>query len=79
MAQAYVQSSSGEDIYNANPWLRVIRWIQYLQDFITPDNFNMLCALVETLLPDSTDSVEQRVRRIWETIEGVVCKSQWTV
>ncbi|KAE8371107.1 hypothetical protein BDV26DRAFT_299098 [Aspergillus bertholletiae] len=53
--------------------------VEYLQDFTTPEDFNLLLALVETLLPDSNDPVEQGVRRIWEAIERVVRKSQWTV
>ncbi|KAE8371008.1 hypothetical protein BDV26DRAFT_299200 [Aspergillus bertholletiae] len=77
--QTNTLSSHGEDIHDANLWLRVIRWTQYLQDFTTPEDFNLLRALVETPLPDSNDPVEQGVRRIWEAIEGVVRKSQWTV
>ena len=74
--QAHAQSSSGEDIHNANLWLRVTRWTQYLQDFTTPEDFSRLRELVEILLVDSDDSVEQGMRRIWEAIEGVVRKSQ---
>ena len=50
-----------------------------MQDFTTPDNFNILQILIEILLSDNTDSVEQRVRRIWKTIENIVRKSQQTV
>ena len=50
-----------------------------MQNFTTPDNFNILRTLVETLLPDNTDPVEQRVRRIWKAIENIVRKSQQTV
>ncbi|KAE8155519.1 hypothetical protein BDV40DRAFT_306924, partial [Aspergillus tamarii] len=77
--QAHAQSSSGEDIHDANPWLRVTRWTQYLQDFTTPEDFSRLRELVETPLADSDDPVEQGVRRIWEAMEGVVWKSQRTV
>ena len=77
--QAHVQSSSGEDIYNTNPWLRVTCWTQYLQNFTIPDDFSRLRELVETLLTDSDNPVEQRIQRIWKTIEEMVRKSQWTV
>ncbi|KAE8410228.1 hypothetical protein BDV36DRAFT_302944 [Aspergillus pseudocaelatus] len=77
--QTHIQSSSGEDIHDANLWLRVTRWTQYLQDFTTPEDFSRLRELVETPLADSNDPVEQGVRQIWEAIEGVVRKSQQTV
>ena len=77
--QIHAQSSSGEDIHDANPWLRVTCWTQYLQDFTTPEDFSRLRELVEMLLVDSDDSVEQEIQRIWEAIKGVVRKSQRTV
>ena len=78
-AQTHAQSSSGEDIHDANPWLRVTRWTQYLQNFTTPEDFSRLRELIETPLVDRDDPVEQGVRQIWEAIEGVVRKSQRTV
>ena len=78
-AQTHAQSSSGENIHDANPWLRVTRWTQYLQDFTTPDNFSRLRELIETPLTDNDDPVEQGIRQIWKTIEKVVRKSQRTV
>ncbi|KAE8383989.1 hypothetical protein BDV23DRAFT_189672 [Aspergillus alliaceus] len=67
------------EIRDANPWLRVTGWTQYLQEFTTPSDFKMLRAMVATLLPDTDDPVEQGVRRMWAAMEGVVRKSQWTV
>ena len=77
--QAHAQSSSGEDIHDTNPWLRVTRWTQYLQDFTTPEDFSRLRELVEMPLADSNNSVKQGIQRIWEAIERVVRKSQRTV
>ncbi|KAB8212956.1 hypothetical protein BDV33DRAFT_210674, partial [Aspergillus novoparasiticus] len=54
-AQAQAPSGAGEDVRDANSWLRVTRWTQYLQDFTTPDDFTTLRALVETPAPDSDD------------------------
>ena len=71
-AQAHAPSGAGEDVRDANSWLRVTRWTQYLQDVTTPDDFTTLQALVETPLPNSDNPVEQRVRRIWEAMESVV-------
>ncbi|KAE8386958.1 hypothetical protein BDV23DRAFT_186832 [Aspergillus alliaceus] len=42
-------------------------------------DFKMLCAMVATLLSDMDNPVEQGVWQMWAAIEGVVCKSQWTV
>ncbi|KAB8199118.1 hypothetical protein BDV34DRAFT_231508 [Aspergillus parasiticus] len=54
----------------------IIQWTQYLQDFTRLDDFTTLQVLIETLLLKSTDPVEQRVRRIWKAMEGMVWKSQ---
>ncbi|KAE8383979.1 hypothetical protein BDV23DRAFT_189686 [Aspergillus alliaceus] len=67
------------EIHDANPWLRVTGWTQYLQEFTTPSNFKMLRAMVATPLPNTDDPVEQGVQRMWAAIEGMVHKSQWTV
>ena len=77
--QIHAQLNYGENIYDTNLWLQMTRWTQYLQDFITPNNFNILWTLVEIPLPDSTNSVEQRVRWIWKIIENIIRKSQQTV
>ncbi|KAE8384249.1 hypothetical protein BDV23DRAFT_189408 [Aspergillus alliaceus] len=67
------------EIRDANLWLWMTRWTQYLQEFTTPSDFEILRAMVATLLPDTDNPVEQGVRRMWAAMEGVVRKSQWTV
>lgn len=56
---------------DANPWLQIIRWANYLQGIQTHDLLAYMAALEE----DPIDATKQVVQVIWDTIEQVACKS----
>ncbi|KAB8226818.1 uncharacterized protein BDW43DRAFT_317430 [Aspergillus alliaceus] len=63
------------EITDTNPWLQVTGWTQYLQDIAFQDILNSM----DPPDPESIDPIEQGIRRLWDTIEQVVHKSQRTV
>ncbi|KAH1619029.1 hypothetical protein KXV25_008081, partial [Aspergillus fumigatus] len=71
-AQQTVQASK---LTNANPWLRMTGWADYLQG-ISEKN---LRDCVEAPDEDPQDATKQRVQVIWATMERVARKSQRTV
>ncbi|KAF7184892.1 hypothetical protein CNMCM7691_008768 [Aspergillus felis] len=71
-ADQVIQASQ---ITDANPWLRMTRWAEYLQGIQAHD----LLACVAAPEEDPMDAIEQQVQVIWHTMEQVACKSQQTV
>ncbi|KAJ8200112.1 hypothetical protein LV164_008821 [Aspergillus fumigatus] len=71
-AQQTVQAS---ELTDANPWLRMTGWADYLQG-ISEKN---LRDCVEAPDEDPQDATKQRVQVIWATMEQVARKSQRTV
>ncbi|KAF7174590.1 hypothetical protein CNMCM5623_008050 [Aspergillus felis] len=71
-ADQVIQASQ---ITDANPWLRMTRWAEYLQGIQAHD----LLACVVAPEEDPMDAIEQQVQVIWHTIEQVARKSQQTV
>ncbi|KAF7174628.1 hypothetical protein CNMCM6106_000089 [Aspergillus hiratsukae] len=69
------QTIQASEITDANPWLRMTGWADYLQG-ISEKN---LLECVETPEEDPQDTTEQRVQVIWATIEQIARKSQRTV
>ncbi|KAG2000749.1 hypothetical protein GB937_010875, partial [Aspergillus fischeri] len=69
------QAIQASQITDANPWLRMTRWADYLQGIQAYD----LLACVAAPEEDPQDATEQGVQVIWDTIEQVACKSQQTV
>ncbi|EAW19381.1 uncharacterized protein NFIA_093490 [Aspergillus fischeri NRRL 181] len=68
-AQQTIQAS---ELTDANPWLRMTGWADYLQG-ISEKNLH---DCVETPEEDPQDATEQRVQVIWATMEQVARKSQ---
>ncbi|KAH2165416.1 hypothetical protein KXV74_005446 [Aspergillus fumigatus] len=62
-------------LHDANPWLRMTRWTEYLQDILPAD---LLCS-VEAPDPDMADPVEQGVLILYYTVDQLARKSQRTV
>ncbi|KAF7184233.1 hypothetical protein CNMCM7691_004919 [Aspergillus felis] len=69
------QAIQASQITDANPWLRMTRWAEYLQGIQAHD----LLACVAAPEEDPMDAMEQRVQVIWHTMEQVARKSQQTV
>ncbi|KAF7174589.1 hypothetical protein CNMCM5623_008049 [Aspergillus felis] len=69
------QAIQASQLTDANPWLRMTRWADYLQGIQVHD----LLACVAALEEDPMDATEQRVQVIWHTMEQVARKSQQTV
>ncbi|RHZ49046.1 uncharacterized protein CDV56_103939 [Aspergillus thermomutatus] len=63
------------EITDANPWLRMTGWADYLQGIQAND----LLACVAAPEEDTMDATEQGVQVIWDTMEQVARKSQQTV
>ncbi|KAH2514652.1 hypothetical protein KXW40_007178, partial [Aspergillus fumigatus] len=77
-AQAQAQADQAiqaSQLTDANPWLCMTQWADYLQGIQAHD----LLACVAALEEDPMDATEQGVQVIWDTIEQVACKSQQTV
>ncbi|RHZ43137.1 uncharacterized protein CDV56_101138 [Aspergillus thermomutatus] len=71
-AQQTVQAS---ELTDANPWLRMTGWANYLQG----NQANDLLACVAAPEEEPRDATEQRVQVIWDTMEQVARKSQRSV
>ncbi|KAG2000910.1 hypothetical protein GB937_010702 [Aspergillus fischeri] len=69
------QAIQASQLTDANPWLRMTRWADYLQGIQAHD----LLACVAAPEEDPTDAIEQAVQVIWHTMEQVARKSQQTV
>ncbi|PKX88847.1 uncharacterized protein P174DRAFT_455125 [Aspergillus novofumigatus IBT 16806] len=69
------QAIQASQLTDANPWLRMTQWADYLQGTQAHD----LLACVAAPEEDPQDATEQRVQVIWATMEQVACKSQQTV
>jgi hypothetical protein len=69
------QAIQASQLTNANPWLRMTRWADYLQGIQAHDLLASMAALEE----DPMDATEQQVQVIWDTMEQVARKSQQTV
>ena len=62
-------------LHDANPWLRMTQWTEYLKE-IPPDD---LLRSVEAPNPDTADPVEQGVLILYHTVDQLARKSQRTV
>ncbi|KAH3277027.1 hypothetical protein KXV19_006590 [Aspergillus fumigatus] len=62
-------------LHDANPWLRMTRWTEYLQDISPAD----LLRSVEAPDPDTADPMEQGVLILYHTVNQLARKSQRTV
>ncbi|KAF4294543.1 hypothetical protein CNMCM8686_003245 [Aspergillus fumigatus] len=69
------QAIQASQLTDANPWLRMTRWADYLQGIQAHDLLACMAAPEE----DPMDATEQRVQVIWDTMEQVARKSQQTV
>ncbi|EAW15378.1 uncharacterized protein NFIA_047030 [Aspergillus fischeri NRRL 181] len=69
------QAIQASQLTDANPWLRMTRWADYLQGIQAHD----LLACVAAPEEDPQDATEQCVQVVWATMEQVACKSQQTV
>jgi hypothetical protein len=69
------QAIQASQLTDANPWLRMTRWADYLQGIQARD----LLASVAAPEEDPMDATEQGVQVIWDTMEQVARKSQQTV
>ncbi|KAB8226794.1 uncharacterized protein BDW43DRAFT_305076 [Aspergillus alliaceus] len=74
-AEKAQQTVQAVEVTDANPWLRVTGWTEYLQD-IAPQ---VILNSVDPPDKESMEPVEQGIRRLWDTMEQVVRKSQRTV
>lgn len=75
-AQAQAQQTiQASELTDANPWLRMTGWADYLQGISEKD----LLDCVDTPEDEPVDANEQRVQVIWATMEQVTRKSQRTV
>jgi hypothetical protein len=77
-AQAWAkanQAIQASQLTDANPWLRMTQWADYLQGIQARD----LLASVAALEEDPMDATKQGVQVIWDTIEQVAQKSQQMV
>lgn len=83
MVQAWEQAEAARrqapveptQLHDANPWLRMTRWTEYLQDISPAD----LLRSVEAPDPDTADPVEQGVLILYHTVDQLARKSQRTV
>ncbi|EAW15375.1 uncharacterized protein NFIA_046900, partial [Aspergillus fischeri NRRL 181] len=69
------QAIQASQLTDANPWLRMTRWADYLQGIQARDLLASMAAPEE----DPMDATEQGVQVIWDTMEQVARKSQRTV
>ncbi|EAW23658.1 uncharacterized protein NFIA_110790 [Aspergillus fischeri NRRL 181] len=69
------QAIQASQLTDANPWLRMTRWADYLQGIQAHD----LLACVAAPEEDPMDATEQGLQVIWDTMEQVARKSQQTV
>ncbi|KAH1735763.1 hypothetical protein KXV22_007063, partial [Aspergillus fumigatus] len=63
--------AAASQLTDANPWLRMTWWADYLQGIQAHDLLACMAAPEE----DPMDATEQRVQVIWDTMEQVACKS----
>jgi hypothetical protein len=69
------QAIQASQLTDANPWLQITQWADYLQGI----QAHNLLACVAAPEEDPQDATEQRVQVIWDTMEQVARKSQQTV
>ncbi|KAF7184768.1 hypothetical protein CNMCM7691_006326 [Aspergillus felis] len=69
------QAIIASQLTDANPWLQMTQWADYLQGIQAHD----LLACVAAPEEDPMDATEQRVQVIWHIMEQVTHKSQQTV
>ena len=65
------------DLHDANPWLRMTRWARYLaKDQV---HYQDLLDVVATPDPNAKDPIGRATRVIWDTMEQLARRSQFTV